>query len=336
MSEENRRLSEALRAVFAGLKMSVRRYAARRHRDAGTISRYLNGKRVPPWEFVVDLLSDAAQGHGGPTDEALEHIRELHRTALQAGGSPQHTIQLLQDELADNDRRMRQWDAYRETLLQALQDRQHRINGLELQMRELEAGHGRALAEAADAVAWYRDDAESLRTQRDQLKAEIADLKEELARAKEHSLFHEQRCHDLERQLEEAEQDNPENAGGTVESKTAGDIRDEQTSPRRPARAQRHPNGATFDLRSLSAPREVRDLVQELHRIKDEGNLSLDAFSYATGYSAGMWEQVLKGCSFPSREAVLRLSERHQKTVFELLELWDRADRALDASLRQS
>ncbi|MEU6772154.1 hypothetical protein [Streptomyces sp. NPDC046759] len=306
--------------------------AARRHRDAGTISRYLNGKRVPPWDFVVDLMSDAAQGHGGPTEEALEHIRELHRTALRAGGSPQHTIQLLQDELADNDRRTRQWDAYRETLLQALQDRQHRIEDLELQMRELEAGHGRDLAEAAGAIARYQDDAESLRTQRDQLKAEIADLKEELARAKEHSLFHEQRCRDLERQLEEAEPDNPENAGGTVESKTAGDeIRDEQTGPRRPARAQRHPNGATFDLRSLSAPREV----QELHRIKDEGNLSLDAFSYATGYSAGMWEQVLKGCSFPSREAVLRLSERHQKTVFALLELWDRADRALDASLRR-
>lgn len=132
----------------------------------------------------------------------------------------------------------------------------------------------------------------------------------------------------------EAEVDRFKALWDAVESDTEGDeCLEEQSGPRRPARTQRHPNGGTFDLRSLSAPLEVQELIQELQRIKEEGELSLEAFSYATGYSKGMWEEVLKGCSFPSREAVLRLSERHQTSVFALMALWDRADRALEASL---
>lgn len=205
LSEENRRLSEALRALFSGLKTSVRRYAARRHRDPGTISRYLNGKRIPPWEFVLDLMSDAADGHGGPTEETLDHLRGLHRAALETSRSPQHAIQLLQDQLADNDRRARQWATYQETLQQALQDRQHRIGDLEMQMRTLQAGHQRDIAEAASTIARYEEGVGSLREERDRLKEEVEDLKEELAHAKEQGLLYEQKCHDLERQLEDAE-----------------------------------------------------------------------------------------------------------------------------------
>ncbi|MEV6805836.1 hypothetical protein [Streptomyces sp. NPDC051129] len=48
LPEDSRVLAEALRRLFAGLGVSVRRYAARRHRDPGSLSRFLNGTRVPP------------------------------------------------------------------------------------------------------------------------------------------------------------------------------------------------------------------------------------------------------------------------------------------------
>ncbi|QCW76589.1 hypothetical protein EQG64_00325 [Streptomyces sp. S6] len=50
LTQESRALAQALRELFEGLDVSVRRYAARHRRDPGTFSRYLNGTRLPPWE----------------------------------------------------------------------------------------------------------------------------------------------------------------------------------------------------------------------------------------------------------------------------------------------
>lgn len=55
LPEECRVFAVELRKLFLGLGISVRRYAVRRHRDPSTVSRFLNGTRIPPWEFVFDL-----------------------------------------------------------------------------------------------------------------------------------------------------------------------------------------------------------------------------------------------------------------------------------------
>ncbi|EFL19920.1 two-component system response regulator [Streptomyces sp. C] len=89
LTQESRALAVALRELFDGLCVSVRRYAARRTRDPGTFSRYLSGTRVPPWEVVMDLFTDLAEQRGvSPTAEAIEMVRGLHRAAGFLGARP--------------------------------------------------------------------------------------------------------------------------------------------------------------------------------------------------------------------------------------------------------
>ena len=88
LPEECRAFAVELRKLFDGLGVSVRRYAARMFRDPSTISRYLSGTRVPPWEFVVDLLADLADCRGSAaTPAAIEVVRMLHRAAVRTSGS---------------------------------------------------------------------------------------------------------------------------------------------------------------------------------------------------------------------------------------------------------
>jgi hypothetical protein len=72
-----------------GLHVSICRYAARRQRDPGTFSRYLNGTRLPPWQVITDLFADLPEHRGtAVTTEAIEFVRELYGSAVDAASSP--------------------------------------------------------------------------------------------------------------------------------------------------------------------------------------------------------------------------------------------------------
>ncbi|KWT56503.1 hypothetical protein ADL21_39370 [Streptomyces albus subsp. albus] len=130
-----RELALALRGVFAGLRLSVRRYALRRHHDPGTVSRYLNGTAVAPAEFVERLLEDAAQALGRPVSaEVTARVTALQREALRATNKLGWELQLLRDRLAEADRRQRAAETNVEALTEALHARKRRI-------AELETGH---------------------------------------------------------------------------------------------------------------------------------------------------------------------------------------------------
>ncbi|MFE3238591.1 response regulator, partial [Kitasatospora indigofera] len=108
LNEECRAFAEALRSVFAGLDVSVRRYGARRFISAGTISRYLSGARIPPWEFVLDVLKVVAAHRGMPaTPEAIDLVRGLHQAAMRTNASMSEAVQQLQYQLAEADRESR-------------------------------------------------------------------------------------------------------------------------------------------------------------------------------------------------------------------------------------
>ncbi|WP_431045834.1 response regulator [Streptomyces sp. P1-3] len=206
LTDESRALAQALRELFEGLEVSVRRYAARRTRDPGTFSRYLNGTRLPPWQVITDLFTDLAEHRGtAVTTEAIEFVRGLYRSAVDAGSSPKHAVEILERQLADADRVSRRSSVRGDVLGDALLDRTHRIADLEVRLTQLEADWS-AERERADLLAAAHTDASELLQERDTLRQEVTRLGAELRAAREQRDAAEARCDLLERQLDAVEQ----------------------------------------------------------------------------------------------------------------------------------
>ncbi|MDT9686283.1 response regulator [Streptomyces sp. TRM76323] len=205
LPEEARALAQALRELFEGLEVSVRRYAARRRRDPGTLSRYLNGTRLPPWQVVTDLLADLAEHRGtAVTSEAVELLRELYGSAVHAGSSPKHAVRVLEEQLADADRISRRSSVSGDVLGDALLDRTHRIADLEVRLTQLEMDW-QAERARADQLEAAHPAVSQLLEERDALQRQAARLGEELQAAREQRAAAEARCELLERQLDAAE-----------------------------------------------------------------------------------------------------------------------------------
>ncbi|MBH5336319.1 response regulator [Streptomyces pactum] len=201
LTAEGREFATALREIFTGLGVSVRRYAARRYRDAGTISRYLSGTRVPPWEFVFDLLTDLAEVRGSAvTPGTVELLRDLHRAAVQTGSSAGHAVEVLQHQLADADREARTSSVQEDALGEALLDRRHRIADLEVRLSQLEAAWAAERARA-ERLEQAFPDLPGLMRERDTLQREVCRLTDELEEVRRRGMLAEDRCQLLERQL---------------------------------------------------------------------------------------------------------------------------------------
>ncbi|MEU8469267.1 hypothetical protein AB0F30_15345 [Streptomyces sp. NPDC029006] len=195
---EARNLATSLRVLFNGLEISVRRYGARRSRDAGAISRYLNGSRIPPWEFILDLVRDVAAHRGEPIkEETLQLLRDQHHAAVETQGNPASLLKLTQLQLAEADRKSQQSAIQIEVLTQALQDRQILLDDVELQLREIR--HRDAMLELRiDRVTEERDE---LLQQKTQLQNELTALRDELKRAMVRADELETECSSLETKI---------------------------------------------------------------------------------------------------------------------------------------
>ncbi|MBL1096225.1 response regulator [Streptomyces coffeae] len=209
LPEECRAFAVELRRLFDGLGVSVRRYAVRRHRDPSTVSRFLSGTRIPPWEFVFDLFTDLAARRGAAvTPAAIELMRDLHRAAVRTSRSPAHAMEILQVQLADADRAARCSLAHQDALGEVLLDRKHRIADLEVRLNQAEAAWATERARA-DALERGLPDREELIKERDKLEREVRRLSEELAEVRRRGRLAEDRCLVLERQLAVVEAQRP-------------------------------------------------------------------------------------------------------------------------------
>ncbi|WP_185843906.1 DnaA ATPase domain-containing protein [Streptomyces sp. WAC 05379] len=222
LDSEVHELALALRRLFAALEVGVRRYAARRSRDAGSVSRYLNGTRIPSWEFVADLLADVGEARGAMMPETVDLLRNLHSAALAASASPQHRVQLLEQRLAAADLAARRSAVRERALEDALLDAQRRVGNLELQLRQLTAGpHSLAVT---GSLRGDQEDLAAVRQERDDLRGQIADLRIELKDAHTRRVQAELRCAELERELDQADHVESDGKSGDSTFGTSGQM----------------------------------------------------------------------------------------------------------------
>lgn len=201
LPETTRALAQALRELFKGLEVSVRLCAARRQWDPGSLSRYLNGTRLPSWKVVRELLADLGEHRGtAVTPEAVELVRELYRAASDAGASQHHAVEVIEEQLADADRRSMRTNVQGDALL----DRTNRIHDLEVRLSQLKADW-KAERGRADELAAAHPNASQLLEERDVLQQQVTQLAKELRKTREERAAAEACRQLLERQLEALE-----------------------------------------------------------------------------------------------------------------------------------
>lgn len=198
---EKRALAEDLQALFGALGISRRRYAVRRHLDPSSVTRYLNGDRVPPWDFVAGLISDVRQESAPLTLQAEAALRETHRVA-QSANRRHSAMQELQDELASADEETRRIKTRERALEQALHDRERSLSESTSRSQHLERDlDNQQLAHRADVALW-EGEYEQLRRDCDDLREEMVHLQEALAVTRAELIAAEEQCHQLETELD--------------------------------------------------------------------------------------------------------------------------------------
>lgn len=89
-----------LRAVWETVGLSMGQFAVLYPFDKGTISRYLNGRRVPSDHHFLNMLLSALASNGRPvTPVVREHLAGLHMRALEAAHPHEYRVRLVKDEL---------------------------------------------------------------------------------------------------------------------------------------------------------------------------------------------------------------------------------------------
>ncbi|MEU2332787.1 hypothetical protein ABZ608_04120 [Streptomyces sp. NPDC013172] len=159
--------AEELRKNFDVLGISIRRYAVRTHTDASYIARYLNGRSIPPWDFVAELLKNANEQSGRSiTETELSYIRTLHKNAMAATSGLGSRLRQAHEDL-------RAAELERETAERALSARREQFNFLQERLAELTTELERSKAElkrGEEAGLMRRPDSRAVSLLRHQLE----------------------------------------------------------------------------------------------------------------------------------------------------------------------
>lgn len=93
-----------------------------------------------PRKVIRESLADLGEHRGtAVTPEAVELVRELYRAASDASSSQHHAMEVLEEQLADADRRSRRSNIQGDVLGDALLERTNRIHDLEVRFSQPES-----------------------------------------------------------------------------------------------------------------------------------------------------------------------------------------------------
>ena len=173
-----------LRKIWVAMGLSMNQFVsvARFNIDKSTISRYLNGKRVPPDPYFLERLLQIQEGKGKSiTPDVHKHLTGLHMSALQTKHPHEYRVRLVNDALATATTSQQEAERYARDLEEQLADRNRQIQQLTYDSGRLRA-------------AWDAD--------YERLSQEIHEITEKLNLAWERAIQAEQRCQQLEELLE--------------------------------------------------------------------------------------------------------------------------------------
>ncbi|MFE3109730.1 PAS domain S-box protein [Kitasatospora indigofera] len=198
-----------LNQVFAVLATSLTRYAARVKRDKGSVSRYLNGRRIAPEDFVDELLCQVAETTGNPvTDEVRVQAHQLRLEALRVRSPSQHELEQLRESLGAAERELHRANVRERALLEAVVVAQNRATQAEQRYRQLESDWATVRYTSGSAeldVYTQPEGAQELQDEIRSLKSELEALRIELSRAQAMKYTAEEQCVQLESRLLAAE-----------------------------------------------------------------------------------------------------------------------------------
>lgn len=189
LSPEVRTWAGELRKIWAATGMSLNRFASGHPIDKGTLSHYLDGKRVPrdPW-FLNKLLAILVEQGKEVSQEVREHLTELQLRALQAAHPHEYRVRRVSDELELAEIAKYEADRHARTLEAQVAGLIRRNNELNEQLRRL-----RSTGNAERAV---------LQTEKSRLEQEIADLNRRLEHVRRRIVAAGRRRQDLDNLLD--------------------------------------------------------------------------------------------------------------------------------------
>ncbi|MET8630742.1 PAS domain S-box protein [Kitasatospora sp. NPDC004669] len=201
--------ADFLTQLFTTLATSLTRYAARVKRDKGSVSRYLNGRRIAPEDFVEELLIQVAEFTGNPvTDDVRVQAYQLRLEALRVRNPTQHELEQLRESLGAAERELQRANVRERALLEAVVVAQERATQAEQRYRQLESDWATVRYTSGSAeldIYTPPEGADELRSEIRDLKTELEALRSELSRAQALKLTAEEQCVQLESRLLAAE-----------------------------------------------------------------------------------------------------------------------------------
>ncbi len=201
--------TDFLNQLFAALEISLTRYAARVNRDKGSVSRYLNGRRIAPKDFVEELLRQVADLTGNPvTDDVRVQAHRLRLEALRARNASQYELEQLRESLGAAERELHLANVRERALLRAVEAAEDQTRQAEQRYRQLESDwatvHYASGSSGLDIYA-QPEGADELQDELRALKAELEALRIELSRAQALKHDAQEQCLRLEARLLAAE-----------------------------------------------------------------------------------------------------------------------------------
>ncbi|WP_326823113.1 SpoIIE family protein phosphatase [Streptosporangium sp. NBC_01756] len=129
-----------LRAQFAALSMSISLFCRLHPIDKGTVSRYLNGKRVPADRWFLDrILAMRASAGASVTDEVRAYLVDLQMAALQVAHPHEYRVRKVSDALEIAVTSWKEAERYAQALEHQLTERTRTLQDLRIETEGLRA-----------------------------------------------------------------------------------------------------------------------------------------------------------------------------------------------------